>query len=60
MPIAMSGPDLDSQDEAHVLEALRSGRLSMGPFTQECDERAARVAGVAHGVATSSGTAGFI
>jgi perosamine synthetase len=56
-PIALSGPDLGPEEEAAVLEVLRSGRLSMGPRTAEFEDALAARAGVAHGVSTSSGTA---
>lgn len=57
--MAMSAPDLDGTDEASVLAALRSGVLGVGPFAEEFEELAARVAGTTHGVAVSSGTAGL-
>jgi perosamine synthetase len=55
--IPMSAPDLDDSDERMVTEALRSGVLSLGPFTEEFEHLAASRAGVGHGVAVSSGTA---
>jgi perosamine synthetase len=57
--VAMSAPDLDGTDEASVLAALRSGVLALGPFAEEFEELTARVAGTAHAVAVSSGTAGL-
>src|SRR5262245_7004671 len=57
--MSMSAPDLDGNDEAAVLAALRSGVLGLGPFAEEFEELAARVAGTAHAVAVSSGTAGL-
>jgi perosamine synthetase len=42
-----------------VLQALRSGVLGLGPFAERFERLAADRAGVAHGVAVSSGTAGL-
>ena len=42
-----------------VLRALRSGVLGLGPFAEEFEEARAKVAGTAHAVAVSSGTAGL-
>jgi perosamine synthetase len=58
-PISMSAPDLDESDERAVVEALRSGVLGLGPRAEALERAAAEVAGVAHGVAVSSGTAGL-
>ena len=57
--IAMSAPDLDDTDEQAISAALRSGVLGLGPFAEEFENLAAHVAGVTHGVAVSSGTAGL-
>ena len=57
--IPMSAPDLDGSDESAVLEALRSGVLGLGPMAEEFERHAAATAGVGHGVAVSSGTAGL-
>lgn len=56
-PISMSAADLDGSDERTVIVALRSGTLGLGPFAEEFERLCARRAGVAHGVAVSSGTA---
>ena len=58
-PIAMSAPELDWTDEAAVREVLRSGVLGLGPFAERFERLAAERAGVAHGVAVSSGTSGL-
>jgi perosamine synthetase len=55
----MSAPDLDASDEQAVLETLRSGVLGLGPRAEALERAAADVAGVAHGVAVSSGTGGL-
>ncbi len=55
----MSSPDLDRSDEEAVLNVLHSGVLGLGPCSIEFERLAAEVAGVQHGVAVSSGTAGL-
>ncbi len=57
LPVDLSGPDLGPDEEAAVLEVLRSGRLSLGPRTTEFEEALAARGGVGYGVAASSGTA---
>jgi dTDP-4-amino-4,6-dideoxygalactose transaminase len=44
-------------DVEAVLDCLRSGWLTMGPRTQEFEEKLAPVAGTEHAIAVSSGTA---
>jgi perosamine synthetase len=55
----MSAPDLDETDEGAVRAALRSGVLGLGPSAERFERLAADVAGVSHGIAVSSGTAGL-
>jgi perosamine synthetase len=57
--IPMSSPELDERDEAAVLDVLRSGVLALGPSAERLEALAAGLAGVGHGVAVSSGTAGL-
>jgi perosamine synthetase len=57
--IAMSAPDIGESDRSAIDAALRSGVLGLGPFAEEFEHLAAEVAGVSHGVAVSSGTAGL-
>lgn len=57
--ISLSRPDITHLEERLVLEALRSGRLSIGPFQEEFETLVAGAAGCRHGVAVSSGTAGL-
>ena len=57
--IAMSAPDVDDADEHAIRAALRSGVLALGPRAEEFERLAAETAGVTHGVAVSSGTAGL-
>jgi perosamine synthetase len=57
--IPLAGPVLGAQEEARVLEVLRSGRLSLGPMLPEFERRFAEWLGAAHASAVSSGTAGL-
>lgn len=58
--IPLSRPDITTAEEDCVLTALRSGRLSMGPFLEEFEELVASRAGCRNGVAVSSGTDGLV
>jgi perosamine synthetase len=53
----MASPDIDESDAAAVLEVVRSGRLALGPKTEEFESGIAGYVGAAHAVAVSSGTA---
>ena len=57
--IPLAQPVLGPEEEERVLAVLRSGRLSLGPVTQEFERRFADRLGAAHAVAVSSGTAGL-
>ncbi len=57
--ISLSRPDISALDERLVLEALRSGRLSIGPMQEEFERLVAEVSGCTHGIAVSSGTSGL-
>ncbi|MCC7389575.1 MAG: DegT/DnrJ/EryC1/StrS family aminotransferase [Phycisphaerales bacterium] len=57
--IPLSRPDITSAEEECVLQALRSGRLSQGPFVEEFERLVAQRAQCRHGVAVSSGTDGL-
>jgi perosamine synthetase len=57
--IPLSRPDLSALEQRLVLDVLRSGRLSIGPVLEEFESLVAERAGCAHGVGTSSGTAGL-
>jgi perosamine synthetase len=50
---------LGAEEEAGVLDVLRSGRLSLGPRLPAFEAAFARRLGVAHASAVSSGTAGL-
>lgn len=57
--IPLSRPSLSRLEEELVVQVLRSGRLSMGPMTEEFERLVALEAGCEHGVAVSSGTSGL-
>lgn len=53
----VSEPQLDGNEERYVLDALRSNRLSAGPYVQRFEERFARFCGTEHAVSCMNGTA---
>jgi len=55
--ISMSAPDITEGDVQAVAEVVRSGRLALGPKTEEFEKRIADYVGVKHAIAVSSGTA---
>jgi perosamine synthetase len=57
--IALSAPYLDERDEELVLEALRSGRLSLGPMVDRFEQALAERVDAPYVAAVSSGTAGL-
>jgi dTDP-4-amino-4,6-dideoxygalactose transaminase len=57
--IPLARPVLGAEEEARVLEVLRSGQLSLGPRLAEFELAFAHRLGVAHASAVSSGTAGL-
>jgi perosamine synthetase len=57
--IPLSRPWLDEREEEYVLEVLRSGRLSLGPWIERFEEELARRVGAPYAAAVSSGTAGL-
>jgi perosamine synthetase len=58
-PIPLSRPWLDEREEELVLEVLRSGRLSLGPWIDRFEEQIAERVGAPFAAALSSGTAGL-
>lgn len=58
-PIPLAQPVLGAEEEAAVLDVLRSGQLSLGPKLGEFERRFAARLGVAHASAVSSGTTGL-
>ncbi|MFN8203460.1 MAG: DegT/DnrJ/EryC1/StrS family aminotransferase [Solirubrobacteraceae bacterium] len=57
--IPLAQPVLGPEEEAAVLDVLRSGQLSLGPKLGEFERRFAARLGVAHASAVSSGTTGL-
>jgi perosamine synthetase len=57
--IPLARPALGPEEEEAVLEALRSGRLSLGPKLGEFEGRFADYLEIEHASAVSSGTAGL-
>lgn len=55
--IPMSAPDITEDDVEAVAEVVRSGRLALGPKTEEFERLIAEYTGTEHAVAVSSGTA---
>jgi perosamine synthetase len=58
-PIPLAQPVIGPEEEARVLEVLRSGRLSLGPVLGEFEAAFCAATGAAHASAVSSGTAGL-
>jgi dTDP-4-amino-4,6-dideoxygalactose transaminase len=54
--IPLARPEIGPREEQLALEALRSGRLSLGPFGERFERAFAEWLGVADAVAVSSGT----
>ena len=57
--IPLSRPWLDEREEELVLEVLRSGRLSLGPWIERFEEQIAERVGAPFAAAVSSGTGGL-
>ena len=57
--LPLSRPWLDEREEELVLEVLRSGRLSLGPWIDRFEEEVAERVGAPYAAALSSGTAGL-
>jgi perosamine synthetase len=57
--IPLAQPVLGSEEEAAVIEVLRSGQLSLGPRVPAFEQSFAARLGVPHASAVSSGTAGL-
>jgi perosamine synthetase len=56
-PIPLARPDIGAREEELVLEAMRSGRLSLGPMLERFERDFAGWLGIDGAVAVSSGTA---
>jgi len=59
MMIPLSKPDINGEDVKVVVEVLKSGRLSMGPYTEKFEKAVSEYVNAKYGVAVSSGTAGL-
>jgi perosamine synthetase len=57
--IPLSRPWLDEREEELVLEVLRAGRLSLGPWIDRFEEEIAERVGAPYAAAVSSGTGGL-
>jgi len=57
--IPLSKPDINEEDVKVVVKVLKSGRLSMGPYTEKFEKVVSEYVNAKHGVAVSSGTAGL-
>jgi perosamine synthetase len=57
--VPLSRPYIDEREEEHVLDVLRSGRLSLGPAIDRFEELFAERVGAPYAAAVSSGTAGL-
>jgi perosamine synthetase len=57
--IPLSKPDVSQREEQLVIEALRSGRLSIGPMVERFEQLVAQRVGCQHAVAVNSGTSGL-
>ncbi len=57
--IPLSRPDITELEIDHVVQTLRSGRLSIGPMQEQFEALVAARAGAEHGVAVSNGTCGL-
>jgi perosamine synthetase len=57
--IPLSAPWLGEREEELVVEALRSGRLSLGPMLERFEDLLAERLGATHVAGVSSGTAGL-
>ena len=55
--IPMSLPDIDDTDIEGVIEVVRSGRVALGPKTEEFEHKMTEYIGCKHAVAVNSGTA---
>lgn len=56
MPIPVNEPDLTGNEEAYLLDALRSGWISGGAYLDRFEREFSAFLGMKHGIATVSGT----
>jgi perosamine synthetase len=55
----LAHPYISKKEERYVMQTLRSGKLSIGPFIEKFEKKFAQYLGVKHAIAVSSGTAGL-
>lgn len=58
--INVSEPEVGPEEEALVLEVLRSRQLAQGPMVERLEERFRSLTGTSHAIAVSSGTTALI
>lgn len=58
-PIPLAQPDITQREIDAVLDVLHTSTLSIGPRLEQFEQACAAIAGRAHGVGVSSGTAGL-
>jgi perosamine synthetase len=58
--IPISAVRMGNEEEALVLEVLRSGRLAQGPMVERLESEFARAHGVPHAVAVNNGTTALV
>jgi perosamine synthetase len=58
--IPVSSVHIGTEEEALVLEVLRSGRLAQGPLVERLEDQFCRLTGADHAVAVSSGTTALV
>jgi perosamine synthetase len=59
-PVPISVVDIGSEEEAMVVEVLRSGRLAQGPMVEQLEREFASIHGVDHAVAVNNGTTALV
>ena len=59
-PIPIAAVAIGPDEEALVLEVLRSGRLTQGPKVEQLERRFAAAHDVEHAVAVNSGTTALV
>lgn len=57
--VPMSAPDITDLEREAIAEVLRTPRLSFGPQVEAFEAAAAKIAGLKHAIAVSSGTTGL-
>ena len=59
-PIPITTVRLGTEEEALVLEVLRSGMLAQGPMVERLERRFAEIVGVPHAIAVNNGTTALV